>query len=125
MSPAIAQDIRQTNTLFEEIVARRDFDALDRVYTNDARILPPAAGMITGRENVKGFWRAAVDSMGVSAAKLETVEFTPAGDTGFEIGRGRLEFMSGAPAVDVKYVVVWKREDGVWKWDVDIWNTLA
>jgi ketosteroid isomerase-like protein len=21
-----------------------------------------------------------------------------------------------------KYVVVWKQEDGRWRWDVDIWN---
>ncbi len=125
MSPAIAQDIRSTNQLFEQIVAQRDFDALDRVYTRDARILPPGAEMIAGRENIKNFWRAAIDQMGVSAAKLETVEFEPAGETGFEIGRGRLEFASGAPALDVKYVVVWQREDGAWKWRVDIWNTLS
>lgn len=125
MSPASAQDIQATNHLFEEIIAKRDFGALDRVYTKDARILPPGADMIAGRENIKSFWRSAVESMGVSSAKLETVEFTPSGDTGFEIGRGRLEFTSGAAAVDVKFVVVWKREDGAWKWHVDIWNMLS
>lgn len=125
MSPATAQDIQHTNSLFEEIVVKRNFDALERVYTRDARILPPGAEMIAGRDNIKGFWRSAVDGMGVSAVKLETVEFNSTGDTGFEIGRGRLEFASGVAPVDVKYVVVWKREDGAWKWHVDIWNTLG
>jgi hypothetical protein len=33
-----------TNRIFEEeVVGRRDFGALDRVYTRDARILPPGA----------------------------------------------------------------------------------
>ncbi|MGD0437299.1 MAG: nuclear transport factor 2 family protein [Bryobacteraceae bacterium] len=125
MSPVIAQDIQPTNRLFEQIIAKRDFDALDRVYTKDARILPPGAPTISGRENIKSFWRSAVDSLGVSAGKLETVEFEATGDTGFEIGRGRLDFVSGAASLEVKFVVVWKREDGAWKWDVDIWNTLS
>jgi ketosteroid isomerase-like protein len=125
VSPTTADDIRHTNRVFEEIVAKRDFDALNRVYTQDARILPPGAEMIAGRENIKNFWRSAVDGMGVSAVKLETVEFNSAGDTGFEIGRGKLEFASGVAPVEVKYVVVWKREDDAWKWHVDIWNTLS
>jgi hypothetical protein len=25
-------------------------------------------------------------------------------------------------SLDVKYVVVWKREDDLWKWHIDIWN---
>ena len=29
--------------------------------------------------------------------------------------------VSGAP-VALKYVVLWKREAGGWRWDVDIWN---
>ena len=125
MSPAIAQEIQPTNRLFERIVAQRDFDSLDRVYTHNARVLPPGAGMVAGRENIKSFWRSAIDQMGVTAVKLETVEFEQVGETGFEVGRGRLEFASGAVPVNVKYVVVWKREDGVWKLHVDIWNTLS
>ena len=27
--------------------------------------------------------------------------------------------------MSVKYVVVWKRENGAWKWHVDIWNPSA
>jgi len=55
--------------------------------------------------------------------KLETLDFQPLGDTGVEIGRATLVFRAAgsSPAV-MKYVVVWKREDGAWKWDVDIWN---
>jgi len=42
MSPAMPQDIRQTNALFEqEVVAKRNIDALDRVCTANARVLPP------------------------------------------------------------------------------------
>lgn len=127
MSPASAQDIQKTNRLFEqEVVARRNVDALDDVYTEDARILPPGTEMVSGRANIKNFWRSAMDSMGVKAVQLRTVDFEAAGDKGFEIGRARLELSAeGAPPVEVKYVVLWKREGGEWKWHVDIWNPVS
>jgi len=126
MNPTVAPDIQKTNRIFEEqVVAQRNVDALDRVYTRNARILPPGAEMISGRENIKSFWKTAMDSMGVQTVKLQTLEFEPMGDTGFEIGRARLQFAAGAQPVDVKYVVLWKREGGDWKWDVDMWSPVS
>ena len=127
MNPAVSQDIQKTNRIFEqEVAAKRNIDALDQVYTMDARILPPGADMISGRQNIKNFGRNAIDSMGVKAVKLQTVEFEPLGDTGFEIGRARLEFAAaGSQPVDVKYVVLWKRENGEWKWHVDMWSPVS
>jgi ketosteroid isomerase-like protein len=127
MTPAAAQDIQQTNRIFEqEVAAKRNIDALDQVYTRDARILPPGGEMIRGRENVKNFWRGAIESMGVKTVKLQTVDFERLGDAGLEIGRATLDFAAaGAPSVAVKYVVLWKREDGEWKWDVDMWSPVS
>ena len=124
MSPATAQNIQAANRLFEqEVAAKRNIDALDRVYTSDARILPPGGEMIQGRENIKAFWRSAIDGLNVSGVTLETVDFEAVGDTGFEIGRATLHFAApDAPAMNAKYVVIWKQEDGMWKWHVDIWN---
>jgi ketosteroid isomerase-like protein len=125
MSPAVSQDISRTNRVFEEeVAAKRNIAALDDVYTADARILPPGAEMVSGRENIKNFWKGAIESMNVSTVKLETVDFQALGDTGIEIGRATLMF-SGAPDVTVKYVVIWKQEDGKWKWHIDIWNPNA
>jgi ketosteroid isomerase-like protein len=127
MSPTTQQDIQPTNRIFEiEVAGKRDVSALDRVYTADARILPPGAPMISGRENIKTFWRSAIEAMNVRSVKLETVSFEALGDTGIEIGRAILEFAApGTPPATVKYVVMWKLEDGSWKWHVDIWNLDA
>ncbi len=128
MSPSTILDaFRQTNRIFEsEVVGARNIDALDRVYTRKARILPPGSEMVSGRDNIKRFWQNAIDTLGVKAVTLETVDVDDLGDTAVEIGRARLEFADGslAPAA-VKYVVEWKREDGDWKWHVDIWNPSA
>jgi ketosteroid isomerase-like protein len=124
MSPSLTQDVQATNRIFEEEVGgKRNVAALDRVYTVNARILPPGAEMVTGRENIKAFWRGAIQSLDVESVKLETVDFQLFGDAGIEVGRATLVFRaSGAAPAVMKYMVVWKREDGAWKWDIDIWN---
>ncbi len=124
MSPSLTQDVQATNRIFEEEVGgKRNVAALDRVYTVNARILPPGAEMVTGRENIKAFWRGAIQSLDVESVKLETVDFQLFGDAGIEVGRATLVFRaSGATPAVMKYMVVWKREDGAWKWDIDIWN---
>jgi ketosteroid isomerase-like protein len=125
MSPTQAQDAQSTNKIFEqEVVAKRNIAALDQVYTLGARLLPPGAAMISGRDNIKPFWQNVIEGMNVVAARLETVEFEEHGDTAYEIGKATLDFATpGAPSLIAKYVVVWKLEDGAWKWNVDIWNT--
>jgi ketosteroid isomerase-like protein len=114
--------MRRTNELFDkEVIVNGDLDALDRVYTANARVLPPGAPVIEGRERIKGFWSNAITAMGVMSVSLTTVEAQEAGDGVIEIGRAELTVESGQ-IITVKYVVHWKKEDGEWKWNVDIWN---
>ena len=122
VSETVLAAMRRTNELFDrEVVTKQNIDALDRVYTTNARILPPGAPMVEGREPIKAFWRQAIAAMGVTGAKLSTVDAEAAGDGVVEIGRADLT-VAGNQIVTVKYVVHWKQEDGTWKWHVDIWN---
>ena len=117
------EEIRATNRVFEEeVVGRRDFAALERVYTRNARLLPPGAPMVTGRAAVAEFWRGALDALGVEGLRLRTLSLDVFGDDAQEVGRAELEVKGGGAPAALKYVVLWKREDGGWRWDVDIWN---
>ena len=112
-----------TNALFcDEVVGTRNFAALDNVYTSGARILPPGAAMISGREEIKAFWTSLVQSANAKSVTLTSVEVIPSGDGIVEIGRATLTFAGSPDAMEAKYVVYWRQEDGRWKWDVDIWN---
>lgn len=125
MPPSPASEMNATNRIFEnEVIGKGDFNALDQVYTEQARILPPGAEMISGREQIREFWKAAVAGLGLTSVQLRTVEAEFSGDTAVEIGRATLG-TSASTAVEVKYVVVWKRENETWKWHVDIWNPVA
>jgi len=114
--------MRQTNELFNsEVVAKRNISGLDQVYTGNARILPPGAEMIVGRDQIKAFWQQAIAGLGLKSVKLTTVEAESLGDSVLEIGRADLG-LTGGQTLTVKYVVLWKQEAGQWKWHVDIWN---
>ena len=125
VSDAIQAAMRQTNEIFDsEVFKKQNYDALDGVYTSTARILPPGAPMMEGREHIKAFWKSAIESMGVTNAKLTTVSAEMAGADVIEIGSAELS-ANGNHLATVKYVVHWKQEDGSWKWHVDIWNMNA
>ncbi len=118
----------RTNELFStEAVGNRNFAALDDVYTSDARILPPGAPLVTGREAIKKFWSDLVQEANAKSAALASVDVMPAGDGVVEIGRATLTVApQGDPTdIEVKYVVYWRQENGRWKWHVDIWNQNA
>lgn len=115
-----------TNALFSsEVFGKRNLDALDEIYTIDARILPPGSAMIKGREGIKAFWRSMIDATNAKTVALTSVDVLEAGDGAIEIGRATLSMQPEGDAtteMSVKYVVHWKQEEGRWKWNVDIWN---
>ena len=118
----ILAGMRKTNDLFcTTVVGHRDVDALDHVYTKDARILPPGAEMIDNLAAIKQFWLQAITGLNVTGASLTTVSAEQAGDTVVEIGQAELT-LAGGQLVPIKYVVHWKLEDSAWKWHIDIWN---
>jgi ketosteroid isomerase-like protein len=118
-----------TNELFNsEVFGKRNFAALDDIYTADARILPPGAPMISGREAIKKFWFDLVHSVNAKSAVLGSDDVMAAGDGVVEIGHATLtvEPQGQAPAqMQVEYVVYWRQENSRWKWHVDIWNPNA
>jgi ketosteroid isomerase-like protein len=121
---AIRAAMAETNQLFDnEVVAKRNFAALDQIYTRDARILPPGMEMISGRDAIKQFWPAAIEAMGVVSSKLSSVEVEAAGDSVVEIGSVTIN--TGSGSASGKFIVYWRQEDGRWKWHYDIWNLNA
>jgi len=114
--------MRRTNALFSSSVVKMgEIDALDNIYTEDARILPPGANLIQGRAQIKAFWEQAIAGLGLKDATLATLDAQAAGDSVIEVGQADLTLNEGQVVI-VKYVVHWKEEAGLWKWHTDIWN---
>jgi len=116
----------KTNDLFNtEVFRNRNFDALDQIYTADARVLPPGAPLVSGLAAIKDFWSSLIQAVNAKSAALTSVDVMPSGDGVVEIGRARISMESEgqtATEMEVKYVVYWRQEGARWKWHVDIWN---
>ena len=118
----IRRGMDETNRGFSEAVRFFFIDsATSEIYTRDARILPPGAPLVEGRDGIAQFWTGAAQQLGITDVELSTVDVQPLGDGAYEIGRATLTIGGGQQAA-AKYVVIWRQEDGRWRWHVDIWN---
>jgi uncharacterized protein (TIGR02246 family) len=127
--PVAAEDVRaaidQANARFVEAFKAGDAAAIAGFYTENAKMLPPDASEVAGREAIQKFWQSWIDD-GLKNLTLEASDVEADGDLAYEIG----EFSIQAPAANDamatatgNYLVVWKRgSGGDWQLHVDTWN---
>src|SRR4030066_911781 len=122
----VRKAIEEGNVKFGNAVRKRDGAAIAALYTEDATLLPPDSDVVKGRAVIEAFWKGGL-RMGIKEAVLTTVDVSGAGDLAYEIGRFALKIQpEGNEVIEQKgkYVVVWKKApEGVWKLQVDIWNS--
>ena len=94
-------------------------------YTSDARILPPGASSIDGRQGIHEFWQGFIDAK-VADLTLSTDEIEDFGSQAVEIGIASASAPGEGDArvqLAGKYIVLWKQDaNGAWQMHRDIWN---
>lgn len=118
---AIRSQLEEADRGFCDAIGRGDVEGAARaIYTSDAVILPPGAAMVRGRDNIIQFWREAAKALSLEQVELSTVELCRVGDFVHQIGQATIT--AGGQRLEGKYTVLWKQEEGRWKWHVDCWN---
>ncbi len=122
----LAQDlatIQAHNDRFLAALSAGDMDAVAQMYAEDARLYPPGAKMVQGRDAIKAFWTSA--AAGIAEAKLTAVDVKPLGDSNArEVGTLTLKTKGENPQeITGKYIVIWQKVGDEWKLADDIWNT--
>jgi uncharacterized protein (TIGR02246 family) len=127
--PAAADDVRQAieqvNAQVMAAFKAGDAATIASHYSDTAKMLPPDATEIAGREAIQELWQGWLDD-GLKDLILKASEVEASGDLAYEIG----SFSMQAPAENNttmtaagNYVVVWKcGADGNWRLHVDTWN---
>lgn len=125
VAPARAQEeseIEKLNARFVELFNKGDALGVAALYTDDAVLLPPGAGIVKGRAEIQAFWKKAAETLG--DVKLTTLDVKPLGENAArETGYFSLRTKS-VPSQEVtgKYIVIWERIGAEWKLGADIWN---
>ena len=116
--------IQLVNRKFETAMGAADAVGLASVYTSNGNALPPNGTTVSGTHAIREFWQGVID-MGIAGVELKTVELDELGSTAIEVGEFALKTAEGAVADSGKYIVIWKMEDGEWRWHHDIWNSSS
>jgi uncharacterized protein (TIGR02246 family) len=124
--PALKRQIDELNRAAMAAFQRKDAATIAAGFTEDAKLLMPHAPMAVGRQAIAAGWAQMLALPNVSATWQATfVERAQSGELAYEIGTYALEYDGSAGRVrdQGKYVVVWRKEAGVWKIAADIINT--
>ena len=117
--------IKAASEQYAEAFNRGDAAAFAALFTEGAKVLPPNSPMIVGREGIQAFNQGGFDA-GVGDLQGTVIELSLNGDMAHEVGKYTLTIQpeEGEAISDSgKYLVIWKRENGSWKVDVNIWNS--
>jgi len=124
MVPALAQkaEIEGVNAKWVDFFNKGDFAGVASLYTDDAAVFPPGAGIVRGRDAIGAMWKGLAEQ--VSDPKVTTLEVKSLGPAAArEIGTVSLKTKEATPKEIIgKYVVVWEKVGDDWKLAADIWN---
>lgn len=118
----VAIAIETVSQKFEAAMAAGSAPRLTAIYTAEGQLLPPNNPMIKGHDNIQAYWESVL-AMGIATADLETIELDELGDTAVEVGLFVMKDHDGALVDTGKYIVIWKKENGQWKYHRDIWSS--
>jgi uncharacterized protein (TIGR02246 family) len=126
--PALAQDLRSTveagNAEWNQAFNKGDAAAVAKLYTSDAKLLPPADKIVSGDKEILAFWRSLIDA-GVTDHKIETIQIEEAGDTAVMAGKWQAmgKDAQGKAAIFKGSVMkLLKRQGDTWKTSLHTWN---
>ena len=121
---SVQSAIEAGNRKFAAAFTARDAAGVSALYTPNATAFPPGQDMVTGRDNIRKLWGGMIDG-GIKFVSLTTVSVESFGRAAREIGRFAIDVPDSAgkmTRLEGKYLVVWKRVNGTWLLDCDIWN---
>jgi ketosteroid isomerase-like protein len=118
---AAKKSIDSTNAEFASLVAKGDSVGIANLYCSDAKMLGQSMPMVSGKAAIQSAFGQMLK--GVRGAKLTSSEVYGSGDILSEVGTYSLTDNGGKEIDKGKYIVLWKMEDGKWKFFRDCFNS--
>jgi uncharacterized protein (TIGR02246 family) len=126
--PALAEDLRTTveagNTAWNQAFNKGDATAVTKLYTSDAKLLPPADKIVAGDKEIQAFWKSMIDA-GITDHKIETIQIEEAGNTAVVAGKWQAmgkDSQGKAATFKGSVMKVLERQGDTWKTSLHTWN---
>jgi ketosteroid isomerase-like protein len=108
---------------FADLMQQRDDDKASKMFTEDAKLMPPDSPMIEGRAAIRVYLHDLFGGQAVPTELAERDEFT-SGVYTFRDGILTQHLVNGSTQIG-KFMQVWKYVDGKWEQHRVIWNLNA
>ena len=118
--------LMKSMSLFSKTYMSEDHEGISDFYTEEGKIMPNGTRIIQGKEAIAARWKLP-DETDILHHAIYPVEIHIMGDTAYDYGyyEGSTKVGDQAPSHwKGKYVIIWKKIDGKWLIDVDIWNRV-
>jgi uncharacterized protein (TIGR02246 family) len=118
--------IRALNRQFEQAVASKNAEAVARLYSTDALVMPPNAPAVRGQEAVRSFWAEMLKSGNPTVTLTsQDIDVAATGDFATDVGTYTFSFTSDqGPVTDRgKYITKLTKVGTEWKIANDIFNS--
>jgi proline iminopeptidase len=103
-------------------IARADWKQVASLYADDATIFAPGSPPVHTPQAIAAFWQAA-RKKGLRSLELQIMELEGHGDIVHSIGKYTMRG-ENAEELDIgKFLAVWKKVDGEWRFHRDIFNS--
>ena len=120
-------DIVAGNLTFADAAAKRDLDTIANLYSADAILLPPDSELVVGRDAIRQLWQS-MFAGGLSSVTVTSVKIEVDGDMATDVGHVSMSMRppeGDGYVVEMKFLAVWKKIDGRWVVQRDMFNTRA
>jgi len=119
---AARREISELNTRFTQAHLTGDIARIDSMFTTDATSYPPGGAAVTGAQAMHDFTVEYI-AAGLTEFREESSDFY--GNADFVVDAGTYVVTYGSDQVTErgKYLNVWKRVDGAWRIQSNIWNS--
>lgn len=125
-SEKMKEAIGEASQNFSKAYINGDIDGIMNSYTADAKIFPNNREILDG-EALKRYWMPRNNGYKTIHHKITSKEIKFFGDFAHDYGyyEGKTQGEDGAVSDwKGKYLVIWKKEAGIWRMYLDIWNAI-
>jgi len=118
----VADLIESRNQQWADAFNSGDVERLSSIFGERFIVLPPGSEAITDRNDLRSFLQQ--DMKSLSNLNLRTTSVTVVGNFAYETGEASYQMHeeSGKLTRSIDdYLVVWRKDDGIWNYYVDLW----